>query len=102
LNAASATNQWRLIEMGYWIVEANNGALRGVRSELQGDRLSLPAVILHLEALGSPTEIARQQVDAAQGARGSRVAGLSSYRPVASKRPSRVFEPLHLIGREEA
>jgi hypothetical protein len=41
--------------MGYWIVEAKNGALRGVRSELPGDRLSLPAVILHLEVLGSPT-----------------------------------------------
>ena len=84
--------------MGYWIVEAMNGALRGVRSELPGDRLSLPAVILHLEVLGSPTLIARP----AQGDRGSRIAGLSSYRPVASKRASRVFELLHLIGREEA
>jgi hypothetical protein len=102
LNVATATNQWRLIEMGYWIVEAKNGALRGVRSELPGDRLSLPAVILHLKVLGRPTEIARQQVDPAQGARGSRIARLSSYRPVASKRASRVFELLHLIGREEA
>ena len=88
--------------MGYWIVEAKKGALRGVRSELRGDRLSLPAVRLHLEILGSPTEIARQRVDSAQGARGLRIAGLSSYRPVASGRPSRVFELPHLIGREEA
>jgi hypothetical protein len=88
--------------MGYWIVEAKNGALRGVRSDLPGDRLSLPAVVLHLEVLGSPTEIARQQVDPAQGARGSRIAGLSSYRLGGSKRASRVFDLLHLIGREEA
>jgi hypothetical protein len=102
MSVATATNQWRLIGMGYWIVEAKKGALRGVRSELPGDRLSLPAVILHLEVLGRPTEIAHQQVDRAQGARGSRIAGLSSYRPAASKRASRVFELLHLIGREEA
>jgi hypothetical protein len=56
--------------MGFWIVEAKNGALRGVRSELPGDRLSLPAVRLHLEVLGRPTELARQKVEPAQGTRG--------------------------------
>jgi hypothetical protein len=58
--------------MGYWIVEAKNGALRGVRSELPGDRLSLPAVRLQLEVLGCPTEIGRQQVD--PGTRRPRIA----------------------------
>jgi len=49
--------------MGYWIVEAKNGALRGVRSDLPGDRLSLPAVVLQLKILGKPTEISRQRVN---------------------------------------
>jgi hypothetical protein len=61
LNVVGATNQWRLIDMGYWIVEAKKGALRGVRSDLPGDRLSLPAVVLQLKILGSPTEISPAQ-----------------------------------------
>ena len=87
--------------MGYWIVEAKKGALRGVRSELPGDRLSLPAVRLHLEVLGSPTEIAPA---GGPGTRRPRIANrwLVELSPVASKRASRVFELLHLIGREEA